>query len=142
MSVEIHVLIERNHLPGRSSWQSALDHLELPLLLDSDLAVADDSGFVPCHFRDRTTGFELNMGDAETLLQEYPALRSAAAASDCALSFRFAGDLAECASSLTAAAALVSEFGGIAYMPAEDLVYTLEDLLREIQNCSAALDSA
>jgi len=133
------VLIERDQLPDRSTWQASIDRLGFPVLLDRELRIPGDTGFVPCKLADRESGFEVYVDEADPLLNEYATLREAASAMDCAITFRWGGDLAECACGLAAAAALVVDFGGVAYYPDDDLIYTLDGLREDIQGCLAEL---
>ena len=137
MSLELHVVLEQGNLPDRTRWQEAIDALSVPLVLDPELRVREDSGFVPCKLGARDSGFELYVEDAAPLAAAYPTLADAAGPRDFAVSFRWGGDLAECACSMAAAAALVSEFGGIAYYPDDDMLYTLDGLKKDINECFA-----
>ncbi len=135
MSVDLHVFLEQSKFPDRASWQAEIEALSFPVVLDPDLRVATSSGFVSCRVRDTPSGFELFVEDVGPLLDMYPSAAISVASRSAALSFRWGGDLAECACAMVAATALVSKFGGVAFYPDDDLIYTLEALVEESREC-------
>jgi hypothetical protein len=135
MSVEMHVFIAEEKLPTRSEWQGAIDGLGLPIRLDPTLNLLVDSGFSPCHVREAETGFEIGLTNARELVPTYPGIGKRIGARNKVVSFFWGGDLAECACVLAAAAGLVQAADGIAYSPSDDLIYDLERLVAETQQC-------
>jgi len=139
MSVELHALMPNNDLPNRDDWQAAIDRLELPVQLYPGLDPSRDTGFSPCRLGERTAGFEIYRDSTEELASSYPSIAGIVQQDSVAISFRWGGDLAECACALAAASALASQFGAVVYYPADDIVYELDELLRETRGCLSSL---
>ena len=68
MSLELHVLVMKERLPDRGSWQQAIEKLLLPMVLDPTLKVPSASGFVPCTLDGAESGFELYWDSAPDLI--------------------------------------------------------------------------
>jgi len=136
MALELHALLPMPTLPQRQQWQAAIDDLQLPFTLDPALDLPHTTGFRPCVVAGRDSGFEIQLDSPVDLLAAYPTLRAHGTNSSGAISFRWGGDLRECACVLAAAAALVSKWGAVAY-PDDDLIYDLAALKRDFQECLA-----
>jgi hypothetical protein len=137
MSIEMHVLVA-DRVPERSEWQAAIDALGIPLQLDPELNVVKDSGYSPCKLRGEDSGFELSDEPTPDLLDAFPTLASAAPAQVAkAITFRWGGDMKECACVLGAAAGLLSGFSAVAYYPADDILYDLDTLKSEFASALA-----
>jgi hypothetical protein len=136
MSMEMHVFMEKGKVPGRESWQAAIDSLALPLTLSSALDPFHDSGFSPSVIRGIDSGFEIYSEPSEGPLQEYAELTEVVGNRDWCISFRWSGDLNECACVMAASAALVKACVAVAYYPDDDLVYDLDRLLEDFSACS------
>ena len=65
------------------------------------------------------------------LLTAYPQLKENTGLRDYSISFRWGGDMAECACVLIASAALAKSFGALVYYPDDNLLYSYDDLVRE-----------
>jgi hypothetical protein len=139
MSLELHVLVA-GELPQRHLWQAAIDRLGIPVQLDPALDVETGRGYSPCKLRGEDSGFELGDEAAGALVDTYPTLAKAAGSGPrSAITFRWSGDMSECACVLGAAAGLVAGFGGVAYYPADDLLYDLGGLKLELDAALAEL---
>jgi hypothetical protein len=68
------------------------------------------------------------------LLADHPDLQLDLTMNDSVLSFRWGGDLSECAWALGAAAALMEAHGALVYSPQEDLVYAPGELRKEFED--------
>jgi hypothetical protein len=137
MALELHALLPSSAPPTRQQWQVAIDGLHLPLTLDPDLDLPRTTGFRPCVVAGHKSGFEVDVDSPVDLLAAYPTLLAHAATASTAISFRWGGDLRECACVMAAAAALVSQWGAVTYYPADDLIYDLEALKRDFHDCIA-----
>jgi len=102
MSMEQYAFLPREKVPAAADWQASMTDLGFDLQLDPELTPYASSGFVPCKLGDSDAGFEIYFGSAEELLTEYPHCREQVAPRDYAISFRWSGDMAECASALIA----------------------------------------
>ncbi len=131
MSLELSVLLPSDRLPSVHEWQAAIDSLPFPLQLDPELDIRENVGFVPCKLAGEESGFELYLDQASDLVGSYPHIEAAVAGRDVAVSFRWGGDMSECACVVAAAAALVKGFGGLAYDPQDDEFYDGDRLLSE-----------
>ena len=138
MALELHALLPTPTLPRRQPWQAAIDDLKLALTLDPDLDLPRTTGFRPCVVAGQNSGFEIQVDSPVEVLATYPNLRAHATNASTAISFRWGGDLRECACVLGATAALVSKWGAIAYYPEDDLLYDLEGLKRDFRECMAS----
>ena len=102
--LEQHAFLRKGSVPSGADWQAAIDRLGLAFQLDPTLTPFEDSGFLPCSLAGKETGFEIYYEPAESLLASYPQLREGIGDRDYAISFRWGGDMAECASVLIASA--------------------------------------
>jgi hypothetical protein len=127
MSLEMHVLIV-GPPPETAEWQAAIDRLGLPVQLDPATNVVGIRGFSPCKLLGEKSGFELYVDDVNELVSTYPSLAGVGTKAQSAISFRWGGDLGECACVMAAAAGLVTGFSGVAYYPDDDLFCDLERL--------------
>ena len=114
MALELHALLPTSTLPQRQQWQAAIDDLQFPVTLDPALDLPDTTGFRPCVVAGWNSGFEIQIDSPVDLLAAYPTLRAQASNSSAAITFRWGGDLRECACVMAAAAALVNKWGALA----------------------------
>ena len=99
--------------------------------LDPDLRPFEDSGFSPCKLEGRDTGFEISYDGSEKLLEEFSDL---AGDHDYCISFRWGGDMCECASVMIATYVLAKSFGATVTYEGEEPFETLEVFLAEARN--------
>jgi hypothetical protein len=135
--MELHALLVQSDYPSRDSWQAAIDALGLPLVLDADLQLPVTSGFVPCTLAGHDSGFEIFADDVDALLTECPELLGRARVARTAITFRWNGDLRQCACVLAAAAALVASRRAVVYYPNDDFFYDIETLISDFRQCAA-----
>jgi hypothetical protein len=136
MSLAMHVFLKKSSVPDRSSLQDAVNSLGLPLVLDPELNPLVDSGFSPSKkIKNTDSGFEISSEPAQDLLQNYPHLAKTIAGRDWCITFRWGGDMNECACVMAASAGLVKLCGALAFYPDDDLVYDLNQLLDDAKNC-------
>jgi hypothetical protein len=127
MSVSQTAFLEKSSVPDRAKLE------EVVRALGFDLSIGEfplaSSGFLPCILRGKESGFEIRFETPEEEFRYYPHLKEKIGHRDCALRFRWADDMAECACVLIVSAALATRFGAIVH---EDggKVYTQERLLR------------
>ena len=135
MALELHALMPTAALPRRQDWQAAVDGLQLPFTLDPELDLPSTTGFRPCIVAGENSGFEIYVDSPAGIMSTYPTLRAQVMQASAAITFRWGGDLRECACVMAAAAALVSHWAAIAYDPQDDVICDLEDLKRDFRDC-------
>jgi hypothetical protein len=138
MSMELHVFLPGPTVPAASAWQEAIDRMSLPVELPLSIGAA--SGFVPTNLEDVQSGFELSCETVADFVEAYPRMRSEIAGRDTVLSFRWGGDLRECACACAAAAALVEGFGAVVYDPQDGSIHRrAEELAAAARDCLHAI---
>jgi hypothetical protein len=137
MSLEMHVFSRKVRIPDRSSWQATVEALGIPFELDPNLDPLHDSGFSPSKIRGTDSGFEIYSEPAIAFLENQRQLAKAVADRDWCISFRWGGDMHECACVLAASAALVKLCDAVAYFPDDDLTYDLNGLIEEANSALA-----
>jgi hypothetical protein len=135
MSLDLHTFLDV--LPGRESWQAAIDKIGIDLKLDPDLDLSHHEGFSPCQLRGKPSGFEVSVTATSEVLRDYPSLLPAVGSRPHVVSFRWGGDMAECACVLGANLALLRHFKGVAYYPPDDLLYDVDQLEEELRQSLA-----
>jgi len=132
MSLEMNVFLEKTRIPDRSSWQGAISSLGLPLELDPNLDPVRDTGFSPSKLKGMNSGFEIYSGAANSVVENQSQLVKMIDGRDWCISFRWGGNLSECACVLAASAGLVKLCDAVAYYPDDDLTYNLDGLVEEV----------
>jgi len=135
MSLEMHVFLEKRRVPDRGSWQAAVDSLALPLRLSPDLDPIHDTGFSPSEIKGLKSGFEIYSEPADAYLQDQAELAKVVGNRDWCISFRWGGDMNECACVLAASAGLVRLCDAVAYYADDNLTYDLNRLLEDFRAC-------
>ena len=123
MSLEIYVLLKRSRLPSLASRQDALDGSGLGVKIHSTFNPVEDSGFVPCSYKDSESGFEFFLGSRADLIESYPDLKQKTEGLDTSAAFVWSGDLNEFVSAVSSAAILTQLSDGLMYDPQEDQVF-------------------
>jgi hypothetical protein len=131
MSLTQTVLIERFHVPDRAKLEQAVRALGFDVTINDFYKPFDCSGFLPCVLNGRKSGFEIYFDSPEEALQNYPSLQQIAANRNCAMTFRWGGDMGECACVLIVSAALAVSFGAVVHYDPDDLVYSNDKLIAE-----------
>lgn len=135
MSLEMHAFVEKDRLPARAAWQAAIEQLRYPLRLDPELDLSTASGFSPCILDGNESGFDLYLDRVAEIAEAYPHIRDRISRCTWAVSFRWGGDLRECACVSAAAAALIQCAGALVYYPEDDLWYGAEELRKDFEAC-------
>jgi hypothetical protein len=135
MSLEMQVYLEKGRVPDRASWQAAIDSLGLPLRLSPALDPFHDTGFSPSEIRGHRSGFEIYSEPAHDHLQHQSELKKVVGDRDWCISFRWGGDMNECACVMAASAGLVKLCDAVAHYPDDNLVYDLNRLLEDMRAC-------
>ena len=135
MSLEMNVYVEKRRVPDRISWQAAVECLALPLRLYPDLDPMHDTGFPPSEIKGLKSGFEIFSEPADAYLQDRAELAKVVGNRDWCISFRWSGDINECACVLAASAGLVRLCDAVAYYADDNLTYDLKGLLEDLRAC-------
>jgi hypothetical protein len=84
------------------------------------------------------SGFEIYFESAPTVLADFPQLVESVGRRDVAITFRWGGDMSECACVLIVSAAFAKSFGAIVHYQDDDILYSGDQLVEETR---AALQS-
>jgi hypothetical protein len=103
--------------------------VKFPTVLDPTLDVQHDTGFSPTTYRGQDTGFEFSLDLATDYLDDYPEIASRLDGRDQCATFRWGGNLTECAAALSAAAALTVVTDGFYYYPDDELFYDAQQVV-------------
>jgi hypothetical protein len=139
MSLTQTAFVEKSHVPNRAKLEEAVRELGFDLNIDEFYRPFDCSGFLPCVLKGKKSGFEIYFESPDEALQNFPHLKEKIGARDCAINFRWGGDMAECACVLIVSAALAKSFGAVVHYQDDDLLYSAEQLVEEAK---AALQNA
>ncbi len=122
MSILLHIFLHDSRIPSRDVWQRAIEQLGFPVVLDSAFDVRRDKGFRPATLRGEETGFEFYLEPAADVASYYAHIASQVSDRDQCATFRWAGDSDECASAISAAAALAKLADGVYFYPDDNLL--------------------
>lgn len=131
MSQEQTAFILRSNVPDRAPLEAAIREIGFDLTVDADYTPFESSGFLPCMFQGKRSGFEIYFESTSEIIEDYPRLMKSVGDRDCAIGFRWGGDLAECACVLIVCAALAHRFGAVVYYHDGDAVYQGAQLIPE-----------
>lgn len=131
MANEQFAFLSREHVPSREAWQAAIDEAGFDFQLDPELRPFEDSGFSPCKLEGRDSGFEISYDGSRELLDSFPEL---VGDQDYCISFRWGGDMSECACVMIASYALAKNFGATVSYEGEPPPETLEAFLSETRD--------
>ena len=129
MSLELHIFIQDPKVPSRDDWQQAIDDAGFPTVLDLSLDLRRDTGFRPTIYKEQATGYEFYLEPAAGILESYSHLAEQVGSRDMCATFRWGGDLMECAAAISSAAALTKLADGIYFYPDDDIIRTAEDVV-------------
>jgi hypothetical protein len=138
MSLEVYAFV--SSLPGRATWQAAIDRAGIDLKLDPELDLSKDRGFSPCVIKGRESGFEILVEKVSDILESFPSLASVVGSRSWVISFRYGGDFAEGACAVGACHALLRFFDAVIYYPAEEVIYTEETSDQELRALLAEIE--
>lgn len=137
MANEQFAFLAKSDVPDRTSWQAAIEDCGFDLILDPNLRPFEDAGFLPCKFRGRDSGFEIYYQDAS----ELDALRDIAGTHDYCVSFRWGGDMTECACVMIASYVLAKRFSATVSYEGEPPAESLDQFLAETNAVIQEADS-
>jgi len=138
MSLQQTAYVVRANVPDRAALQAAVDALGFDCKVDTFYVPFQCSGFLPCLLAGSKSGFEIYFEPAADVLSDFPHLAGSVASRDVAITFRWGGDMSECACVLIVSAALAKTFGAIVHYQDDDIVYSGDQLVEEAR---AALQS-
>jgi hypothetical protein len=133
--------LEKSRVPDRAKLEEAVRALGFDLAIDEFYRPFDCSGFLPCVLKGAKSGFEIYFESPDETLQSFPRLKEEVGSRDCAITFRWGGDMAECACVLIVSAALAKNFGAVVHYQDDDLLYSAEQLVEEAKGALRAAES-
>ena len=131
MSLQQTAYVARANVPDRAALQAAVDALGFDCKIDAFYVPFQCSGFLPCVLAGSASGFEIYFEAAADVLSDFPNLAGTVGSRDVAITFRWGGDMSECACVLIVSAALAKTFGAIVHYQDDDMVYSAEQLVAE-----------
>ena len=141
MSLEIHIFLPSSALPSRDAWQSEIERLGFPTVLEQGFNPLVDRGFRPCLFKGKPGGFEFLYGRSSEVLNTYSSFTEKIGRCDGAASFIWHSDLQDLGVSITASAALASLTGGFYFYPDDDIFLSASESIEQTRKDLAQLDS-
>lgn len=138
MSLQQTAYVERALVPNRDALQAAIDALGFDCKVDGSYIPFKSEGFLPCVLNGKGSGFEIYFEPATEVLQSFPHLAGTVKSRDSAITFRWGGDMVECACVVIVSAALAKSFDAIVHYQDDDMLYSTEQLVAE---AGAALQS-
>lgn len=139
MSLLQTAYIDRGNVPDRRALQAAIDSLGFDCKVDEFYLPFQCSGFLPCVLAGRDSGFEIYFESAGEVLSSFPDLAKSVGNRDVAITFRWGGDLAECACVLIVSAALATTFGAVVHYQDDDMLYSGKQLVEEANSALAGI---
>lgn len=140
MSMELHVLVKDSRLPDVRRWQESIHALGFDLKLDPSLSIRDNTGFVPCTFKDQQSGFEFDISPASDIVETFPEFEQRFAGRNMSANFRWGGDMVEMACALVASAALAELCDGVWFDPQEGACLNPQEALEQVKSDVAAAE--
>jgi hypothetical protein len=138
MSLQQTAYVARANVPDRAALQAAVDALGFDCKIDKFYVPFQCSGFLPCVLGGSESGFEIYFDAAADVMSDFRNLAGIVGSRDVAITFRWGGDMSECACVLIVSAALAKMFGAIVHYQDDDIVYSGDQLVDE---AAAALRS-
>lgn len=131
MSLQQTAYVARANVPDRETLQAAVDALGFDCKIDTFYVPFECSGFLPCVLAGSESGFEIYFEAASDVLSDFPNLAGTVGTRDVAVTFRWGGDMLECACVLIVSAALAKSFGAIVHYQDDDMLYSGDQLVHE-----------
>jgi hypothetical protein len=138
MSLLQTAYLDRRLVPERDALQAAIDALGFDCKLDAFYVPFKAKGFLPCTLNGDSSGFEIYFEPSTEVLAQFPHLVPTVRSRDAAVTFRWGGDMAECACVLIVSAALAESFSAVVHYHDDDLLFSADELVQEAR---AALES-
>jgi len=129
MSLELHIFLRDSQIPSRDAWQQAIEKAGFPTVLEPTLDLRRDTGFTPASYKDQAAGYEFYLEPAAGILEAYPHITEQVGGRDMCATFRWGGNLVECAAAISSAAALTKLADGIYFYPDDDIIRTAQDVV-------------
>ncbi|MBI3408229.1 MAG: hypothetical protein HY040_07720 [Planctomycetes bacterium] len=139
MSLQQTAYVVRAKVPDRTALQAAVDVLGFDCKIDAFYVPFQCSGFLPCVLAGRKSGCEVYFESTAEALSDFPDLAESVGNRDVAITFRWGGDMSECACVLIVSAALAISFGAIVHYQDDDMLYSGEQLAEEARSALQAI---
>ena len=128
MANEQFAFLSKEKVPSREIWQKAIDKSGFDFKLHPELDPIRVVGFVPCTLADKDAGCEMYFHDSLEFLSAFGEL---AGGRDCCISFRWGGNMRECASAMIASYVLANEFDAIVSYEGDEPYVDMSVFLRD-----------
>ena len=142
MSLLQTAFIAKGSVPDRAKLEEAVRALGFDLSIDEFYEPFNCSGFLPCVLKGRNSGFEIYFDSPTEAIENFPHLKEEVGTRDCAITFRWGGDIAECACVLIVSAALAKNFDALVHYHGGDLVYTPDQLIEQANQALAGSEES
>jgi hypothetical protein len=129
MSLQQTVYVDRASVPQRDALQAAIDALGFDCKLDPSFMPFKSAGFLPCVLNGKDSGFEMCFEPAADVIRHFPHLEGTIGSRDTAITFRWGGEMAECACVIIVSAALATSFGAMVHYQDDDMLYSAAQLV-------------
>lgn len=139
MSLQQTAYLTRANVPDRTALQAAVDALGFDCKIDAHYVPFQCSGFLPCVLAGIESGFEIYFEPAADVLSDFQHLAPTVGSRDVAITFRWGGDMSECACVLIVSAALAKSFGAVVHYQDDDLLYSADELVAEANSALQAM---
>jgi len=110
MANELFAFIDPAKVPTGEAWQAAIVECAFDLRLDPEMKPKEDSAFSPMTLLGKPSGVEIYYTDEREFLDEFDEIRGAR---EYCVSFRWGGDMGECACASIASFVLAKHFGAL-----------------------------
>jgi hypothetical protein len=134
MANEQYAFLKSGDVPSRDQLQQAIDRAGFDLKLNPEYQPKSDAGFVPCSLNGSDSGVEMYFDDSDELIDSF---RELLQDQDCCISFRWGGDMAECACAMVVSYALAESFGAIVSYEGEPPSESLQQFREETESVVA-----
>jgi hypothetical protein len=125
--------LKASSVPTQEQWQQAIDRTGFDLKLDPTSEPRTNRGFVPCTLEGAESGVEMYFEDSSDFIQDFAELIDNLGDRNCCISFRWGGDMQECACAMIASLALAAEFGAIVSYQADHTYHDLAEFRTETE---------
>lgn len=117
MANEQYAFLDKTKMLSLTEWQAAVTESGFDLTLDPELKIGTDSGFVPCKLYGTDSGVEIDFVDNPEYLKDF---KDVAPDATYYVSFRWGGDMSECACAMILSYALAERAGAMVSYECED----------------------
>lgn len=115
MSIGINVFLSRDTLPEAGEWQEQIRSLGFSLMIDTDFALQQFSGFLPCRLNGEQVGFEYSCDPLEDTMfdPEDPDVAARLGGRETCVGFSASTAGGDIAAAVIASACLAKMCGGV-----------------------------